>query len=66
MSSETASSGLIVKMLPTTGVAVASFFGIPLQEWTYIVAILVGLTQIIYTGYCFYLKWRDKSKVQED
>ena len=66
MSVETDSSGLFIKILPTTGVAVASFFGIPLQEWTYVVAILVGLTQTLYTGYCFYLKWRDKSKVQED
>lgn len=60
MNEEVAASGVIAKMLPTGGVAVASFMGLPLQEWTYVIAILVGVTQIIYTGYCIYRKWKDK------
>ena len=54
-------SGVIVKMLPTGGITVASVMGLPLQEWTYVVAILVGITQVIHTGYCIYRKWKDKS-----
>lgn len=57
---EEAASGAIVKMLPTGSVAVASVMGLPLQEWTYVVAIFVGISQIVYTGYCLYRKWRDK------
>lgn len=55
-----ATSGAIVKMLPTGSVAVASVMGLPLQEWTYVVAILVGVTQVVYTCYCIYRKWKDK------
>ena len=50
----------IAKMLPTGSIAVASVMGLPLQEWTYVVAILVGITQVVYTGYCTYRKWKDK------
>ena len=57
---EEAASVSIAKMLPTGSIAVASVMGLPLQEWTYVIAILVGITQIVYTGYCTYRKWRDK------
>ena len=60
MNEEAATSGAIAKMLPTGSVAVASVMGLPLQEWTYVVAILVGITQAIYTCYCIYRKWKDK------
>ena len=56
----------IVKMLPTGSVAVASVMGLPLQEWTYVVAILVGITQVVYTGYCTYRKWKEKPKQDND
>ena len=62
MSKEVA-SGAIVKMLPTGSIAVASVMGLPLQEWTYVVAILVGITQVIYTCYCIYRKWKDTPNV---
>ena len=57
---EEAASVSIAKMLPTGSIAVASVMGLPLQEWTYVIAILVGITQIVYTGYCAYRKWKDK------
>ena len=58
--SEEAVSMAIAKMLPTGSIAVASVMGLPLQEWTYVVAILVGIAQLIHTGYCIYRKWKDK------
>ena len=60
MNEEVAVSGVIARMLPTGSVAVASVMGLPLQEWTYVIAILVGITQLIYTVYCIYRKWKDK------
>lgn len=63
---EEAVSMSIAKMLPTGSIAVASVMGLPLQEWTYVIAILVGITQVIYTGYCTYRKWRDKSAQDSD
>lgn len=63
---EEAVSGVIAKTLPTGSIAVASVMGLPLQEWTYIIAILVGITQVIYTGYCTYRKWRDKPAQDSD
>ena len=64
MSKEVA-SGVIAKILPTGSIAVASVMGLPLQEWTYVVAILVGITQVIYTCYCIYRKWKDTPKVAQ-
>ena len=66
MKEEMATTGAIIKMLPTGSVAVASVLGLPIQEWTYIVAILVGITQVIYTGYCTYRKWKDKPEHNRD
>ena len=63
---EEAASGVLMKMLPTGSVAVASVLGIPIQEWTYIVAILVGITQVIHTSYCTYRKWKDKPTQGKD
>ena len=60
MSKELA-NGVVVKMVPVGSIAVASVMGLPLQEWTYVVAILVGITQVIYTCYCIYRKWKDSS-----
>lgn len=63
---EEAVSGVIAKTLPTGSIAVASVIGLPLQEWTYVIAILVGITQVIYTGYCTYRKWRDQPAQDND
>ena len=64
MSKEVA-NGVIAKMLPTGSIAVASVMGLPLQDWTYVVAILVGITQVIYTCYCIYRKWKDTPNVTQ-
>lgn len=64
--SEEAVSMAIAKMLPTGSIAVASVMGLPLQEWTYVVAILVGITQVIHTGYCTYRKWKDQPTQDSD
>lgn len=63
---EEAVSGVIAKTLPTGSIAVASVMGLPLQEWTYVIAILVGITQVVYTGYCTYRKWRDQPAQDSD
>ena len=55
-------SGVIVKMLPTGSVAAMSVMGLPLQEWTYVIAILVGITQILHTLYNIYTKWAGTQK----
>lgn len=57
---EEAVSMAIAKMLPTGSIAVASVMGLPLQEWTYVIAILVGITQVAHTVYCTYRKWKDQ------
>ena len=63
---EEAVSMAIAKMLPTGSIAVASVMGLPLQEWTYVIAILVGITQVVYTGYCTYRKWKDQPAQDSD
>lgn len=63
---EEAGSMAIAKILPTGSIAVASVMGLPLQEWTYVVAILVGVTQVIYTVYSTYRKWKDKPAQDSD
>lgn len=63
---EEAVSMVIAKMLPTGSIAVASVMGLPLQEWTYVIAILVGITQVVYTGYCTYRKWKDQPAQDSD
>ena len=65
MSKEVA-SGVVVKMLPTGSIAVASVVGLPLQDWTYVVAILVGITQVIHTCYCIYRKWKTRPAQQSN
>ena len=47
---------MIAKILPTWSVAFASLMGLSLQEWTYVVAILVGVSQILQTIYNAYTK----------
>ena len=59
---EEAMSGVIAKTLPTGSIAVASVIGLPLQEWTYVIAILVGITQILHTLYNIYTKWAGTKK----
>lgn len=59
---EEAMSGVIAKTLPTGSIAVASVIGLPLQEWTYVIAILVGITQILHTIYNIYTKWAGTQK----
>lgn len=44
----------MAKILPTWSVAFASLMGLSLQEWTYVVAILVGVSQILHTIYNIY------------
>ena len=53
-------NGLIAKILPTWSVAFMSLMGLSLQEWTYVVAIMVGIVQMIHTVYCTYKKWKEK------
>ena len=62
MREEVAVSGVIAKTLPTGSIAVASVMGLPLQEWTYVVAILVGVLQILHTLYNIYTKWAGTKK----
>ena len=59
---EEAMSGVIAKTLPTGSIAVASVIGLPLQELTYVIAILVGITQILHTLYNIYTKWAGTQK----
>ena len=63
---EEAVSGVIAKTLPTGSIAVASVMGLPLQEWTYVIAILVGITQVVHTVYSTYRKWKDKPAQDSD
>ena len=63
---EEAVSMAIAKMLPTGSIAVASVMGLPLQEWTYVIAILVGITQVVHTVYSTYRKWRDQPAQDSD
>lgn len=65
MSNEASMSDVVIKMIPTGSVSVATLYGIPLQDWTYVVAILVGVVQVAYTLFCFYKRVVDKNK-QED
>lgn len=53
---------MIAKILPTWSVAFASLMGLSLQEWTYVVAILVGASQILHTLYNIYTKWAGTKK----
>ena len=58
-------NGVIIdmaKILPTWSVAFASLMGLSLQEWTYVVAILVGVSQILHTLYNIYAKWAGTKK----
>ena len=45
---------MVAKILPTWSVAFASLMGLSVQEWTYVVAILVGVSQILHTIYDIY------------
>ena len=53
---------MVAKILPTWSVAFASLMGLSLQEWTYVVAILVGVSQILHTLYSIYTKWAGTQK----
>ena len=52
----------MAKILPTWSIAFASLMGLSLQEWTYVVAILVGVSQILHTLYNIYTKWAGTQK----
>ena len=52
----------MAKILPTWSVAFASLMGLSLQEWTYVVAILVGVSQVLHTLYSIYAKWAGTKK----
>ena len=52
----------MAKIIPTWSVAFASLMGLSLQEWTYVVAILVGVSQILHTLYNIYAKWASTKK----
>ena len=54
--------GAVLKSAPTGAVAAASLLGLPLNEWTMIIAIAVGIMQVIHTGISVYLKWNNRSK----
>ena len=54
--------GAVLKSAPTGAVAIAAVWGVALADWTMIVAITVGVMQIIYTGISTYVKWSNRNK----
>lgn len=56
----------VVKSAPVGSVALATAWGIALSDWTMIIAILVGVAQIIYTCTSIYMKWKYRDKYKGD
>ena len=52
----------MVKTAPVGSVALATAWGVSLADWTLIIAILVGVAQIIYTLISAWVKWRNRDK----
>lgn len=52
----------VVKSAPVGSVALATAWGVSLADWTLIIAILVGVAQIIYTLISAWVKWRNRDK----
>ena len=52
----------VVKSAPVGSVALATAWGVSLADWTLIIAILVGVSQIIYTLISAWVKWRNRDK----
>lgn len=51
----------VVKSAPVGSVALATAWGIALSDWTMIIAILVGVAQIIHTCVGIWLKWKHRN-----
>ena len=56
----------VLKSTPTGAVAIASLWGFALADWTMIIAITVGVCQIIYTVVATVVKWRNRNKRSTD
>lgn len=56
----------VLKSTPVGSVALASAWGIALSDWTMIIAILVGVAQIIYTITSTVIKWRNRNRRWND
>lgn len=56
----------VLKSTPVGSVALASLWGIALSDWTMIIAILVGVVQIIYTVTATVIKWRNRNRRWDD
>lgn len=56
----------VVKSAPVGSVALATMWGITLSDWTMIIAILVGVAQIIYTLMAMWVKWKYRDKYKGD
>lgn len=48
--------------MPAPAVSVLSLLGLPLNEWVYIVSLVVGLLTILSIGVDLYRKFRRSSK----
>jgi len=56
----------VLKSTPVGSIALASAWGIALSDWTMIIAILVGVAQIIYTVTSTVIKWRNRNRRWDD
>ena len=56
----------VLKSTPVGSVALAGAWGIALSDWTMIIAILVGVVQIIYTVTATVIKWRNRNRRWDD
>ncbi len=55
----------VLKSAPVGSVALATMWGIALSDWTMIIAITVGVCQIIYTLVATWVKWRNRNNKGE-
>lgn len=55
----------VVKSAPVGSVALATLWGIALSDWTLIIAILVGVCQIVYTLMATWVKWKNRNNKGE-
>lgn len=55
----------VVKSAPVGSVALATMWGITLSDWTLIIAIIVGVCQILYTIMATWVKWKNRNNKGE-
>lgn len=55
----------VIKSAPVGSIALATAWGFALSDWTMIIAILVGVCQIIYTITATVVKWRNRNNKGE-